>query len=164
MAQNLRVPYTYNEVDAYGDEILDVDDNPNPITLSNCPTDDNELVAKGCLYYWSAAIDSVGMFLKSLEDGPSVECGYGNQCSLPDPLQGICPTGWHLPTKAEKEALLKAAGYNKDYEGTKYILGRALAGDAADGDNWLGFSATQTGYTEAGDLAALENTVRYGII
>ena len=28
-------------------------------------------------------------------------CGDGKTCTLPERVQGICPDGWHLPTRSE---------------------------------------------------------------
>ena len=47
----------------------------------------------GRLYTWSAAIDSVKLATR--------DCGYGHECALPTYVQGICPEGWHLPSKNE---------------------------------------------------------------
>ena len=69
-------------------------------------------VAKNCdvagrLYTWAAAIDSVK--LANDVDNP-LNCGYGKTCTLPDTVYGICPPGWHLPSRAEWDALLTAVG------------------------------------------------------
>ncbi len=54
----------------------------------------------GRLYTWAAAVG------RSESD-----CGYGNTCSLPSGnIQGVCPSGWHLPSKAEWETLFNAVG------------------------------------------------------
>ena len=71
---------------------------------------DNEPVgcqAYGRLYLWSAAMDSAGV-LKN--DGKGKGCGYGAKCGVQGPVQGICPTGWHLPSKDEFETLLSNVG------------------------------------------------------
>ena len=81
----------------------------------NYPTDnsycyDNDPVncqAYGRLYLWSAAMDSAGV-LKN--DGKGKGCGYGAECGVQGPVQGICPTGWHLPSKDEFETLLSNVG------------------------------------------------------
>ena len=56
----------------------------------------------GRLYTWAAAIG------KS-ED----ECGYGHDCDLASAgsatfIQGVCPDGWHVPTRDEWKALIEA--------------------------------------------------------
>ena len=55
----------------------------------------------GRLYTWASAIDSVKLATDA--DNPQ-DCGYGKNCTLPARVQGICPTGWHLPSKSEWEA------------------------------------------------------------
>ena len=37
-------------------------------------------------------------------------CGYGLKCSPTGPVRGLCPAGWHLPSKAEWETLFAAVG------------------------------------------------------
>ncbi|WP_295067833.1 fibrobacter succinogenes major paralogous domain-containing protein [uncultured Fibrobacter sp.] len=59
----------------------------------------------GRLYTWAAAMDSVGT-LSTNGKG----CGYGITCSPTYPVRGICPEGWHLPTKADFETLFTAVG------------------------------------------------------
>ena len=54
----------------------------------------------GRLYSW---IDAVDM--------NESECGdTGYLCSAPEVTQGVCPLGWHLPTKTEFETLVLAVG------------------------------------------------------
>ena len=53
----------------------------------------------------AAAIDSVKFFTEK-----SLDCGYGKTCALPDTVQGICPSGWRLPRKADWETLFSAVG------------------------------------------------------
>ncbi len=69
-------------------------------------------VAKNCdvggrIYTWAAAIDSVKL---ATDAGNPQDCGYHKTCTLPAKVQGICPEGWHLPSKSEWEALLTAVG------------------------------------------------------
>ncbi|SHK77328.1 major paralogous domain-containing protein [Fibrobacter sp. UWH5] len=61
----------------------------------------------GRLYTWAAAIDSVA--LANDVDNPQT-CGYGKTCTLPTVVQGVCPSGWHLPTYGEWRTLLEAVG------------------------------------------------------
>jgi uncharacterized protein (TIGR02145 family) len=62
-------------------------------------------------------------------------------------VQGICPNGWHLPSKDEIDTLLNIASYGGEYEQMRFL---ALAGDTANGLNWLGFSSIATGIWNAG--------------
>ncbi len=59
----------------------------------------------GRLYTWAAAIDSAGTFTTNGKN-----CGYGRECTPTYPVRGICPEGWHLPTKTEFETLFAAVG------------------------------------------------------
>lgn len=61
----------------------------------------------GRLYTWAAAIDSVK--LATAADNPQ-DCGYGKTCSLSATVRGICPDGWHLPTKTEWVTLFDEVG------------------------------------------------------
>ena len=54
----------------------------------------------GRFYRWAAAVDK-----------PESECGYGNTCSLTSEIiQGVCPSGWHLPNNTEWETLFATVG------------------------------------------------------
>ena len=59
----------------------------------------------GRLYTWAAAMDSVGEWSTN-----GKECGYKSECSPTSPVRGVCPNGWHLPTKTEFETLFSAVG------------------------------------------------------
>ena len=73
---------------------------------SYCYKDSAKYCTKyGRLYTWAAAMDSVG---KWSTNGKG--CGYGKTCSPKYPVRGVCPEGWHLPTKAEFEMLFVAVG------------------------------------------------------
>ena len=61
----------------------------------------------GRLYTWAAAIDSVK--LATGIDNP-LDCGFDKNCPLPDTVYGICPPGWHLPSKDEWFSLFNAVG------------------------------------------------------
>lgn len=93
----------------------------------------------GRLYTWAAAIDSA-----RLNADKSLVCGYGIACALPDTVYGICPSGWHLPNKAEWEALFSAVG-GKSTAGTvlKSQMGWTKNGNGTDA---FGFSALPVGF------------------
>ena len=107
----------------------------------------------GRLYTWVAAIDSVTLATDA--DNPQ-DCGYGKNCTLPARVQGICPTGWHLPSKSEWEALFTVVstfggdnlksqtGWSRNANGTtdrfgftalpaglRYFLGNFSGGESA---------------------------------
>ncbi|MBO7511897.1 MAG: hypothetical protein J6T54_02845 [Fibrobacter sp.] len=56
----------------------------------------------GRLYLWSAAMDSAGKLFE-----PANGCGYGVYCSASGTIRGICPAGWHLPSREELDTLAK---------------------------------------------------------
>lgn len=96
----------------------------------------------GRLYLWSAAMDSAGIFST---DGEG--CGYGETCSVKDPVRGVCPAGWHLPSRGEWEILFASVG-GPDAAGTelKAVLEwSSQTGDLADG-NAYGFSTLHAGF------------------
>lgn len=73
---------------------------------SYCYSIDESYCAKyGRIYTWAAAMDSAGSWSAN-GDG----CGYNKTCSPTYPVRGVCPVGWHLPTKAEFETLFTAVG------------------------------------------------------
>ena len=91
----------------------------------------------GRLYTWAAAVG------KSEED-----CGNGKTCNLPSgDIRGVCPEGWHLPSKDEWETLITAVGgSSKAGTALKSQTGwYSQTGDAADRDAY-GFSALPAGY------------------
>ena len=96
----------------------------------------------GRLYTWAAAIDSVA--LANDADNPQT-CGYyGKTCTLPTVVQGVCPSGWHLPTYDEWQTLFKAVGGSS-------AAGKALKSGSGwysngNGTDTYGFSALPAGY------------------
>ena len=44
----------------------------------------------------------------------SSECAFGEPCALgADPIQGICPDGWHLPIHSEATKMTNYVGFKK---------------------------------------------------
>ena len=92
----------------------------------------------GRLYSWAAAMDSARTFSSNGKN-----CGYGKNCSPTYPVRGICPEGWHLPTKTEFEALFAEVGES--------IAGYVLKSNSGWDDDRNGtddflFSALPAGY------------------
>lgn len=68
---------------------------------SYCFNNEYSYCAKyGRLYTWATSMDSVGVYSN---DGKG--CGYSAECSPIYPVRGICPEGWHLPSKEEWEKI-----------------------------------------------------------
>lgn len=65
----------------------------------------------GMLYTWAAAIDSIGKYSSDGKD-----CGFQSSCKTDSTkkIRGICPEGWHLPSKADFEVLFSYVGNNTD--------------------------------------------------
>ena len=75
---------------------------------SRCLYNDSSYCDKyGQLYPWTVAIDSA-----LLDTIYNIKCGHKDwkNCSIPAKWKGICPNGWHLPTKAEWQQLVKDVG------------------------------------------------------
>ena len=89
---------------------------PSLIGRSTCYDDDpDNCNITGRMYSWVAAIDSVALATDA--ENPR-ECGPGKYCDL-DGIQGICPVGWHLPSRSEWETLIEAVG-------GKFVAGKVL--------------------------------------
>ena len=100
---------------------------PSMKKRSRCYVDNADSCAKyGRYYSWAAAMDSL-----------NTGCGYGKNCSPTYPVQGVCPNGWHLPTKAEYETLVEAV------DGRGNMLKSMNAGWPEASDDY-GFSVTPT--------------------
>lgn len=92
----------------------------------------------GRLYTWSAAMDSVGEWSVNGKG-----CGEGKECSPTYPVRGICPEGWHLPTKAEFETLFAAVGDSST--AGKMLKSTIGWEDDCNGTDDFGFSALPAG-------------------
>lgn len=79
MAENLKFDYKVNDA-SYGSQCSGNDE-------ANCEK-------QGRLYAWGAAMDSAGVFSN---DG--LGCGNNTACYPYKRVRGICPKGWHLPSK-----------------------------------------------------------------
>ena len=94
----------------------------------------------GRLYLWSAATDSAGIIMGNTANG----CGYKSvECALIGAMRGVCPQGWHLPSKEEFNALFESVD-------GRYGAGRKLKATSgwkenSNGDDTFGFSVLPTG-------------------
>ena len=79
--------------------------NLNYETENSYCTADSICAKVGRFYTWGAAMDSAG---KWSEGGKG--CGDDNTCMPSYPVRGVCPSGWHLPSKDELEILRTAVG------------------------------------------------------
>ena len=158
--------------------------------------DDVDTCAKyGRLYTWSAAIDSVYWTgfgeICGYDDDPCAESrniseglcpdGLHDLCNLPEKVQGICPSGWHVPSIKEWETLrfatigatpcaLQAKGFEEWKKATdEYGFSSIPAGFYLDGGiNGIGsyaifWGASESNSNRAGDfyLNASDVLVQY---
>jgi len=141
MAQNLNYAYTdvpYKRLDYTSDKRLDYTSD----STSWCYNDDANNCSKyGRLYTWAAAMDSVGTWSTNGKG-----CGYNKTCSPTYPVRGVCPEGWHLPTKVEFETLFTAVGGLS----TAGKVLRSTSGwynsNSGNGSDAFAFSALPAGY------------------
>ena len=104
----------------------------------------------GRLYTWSAAIDSVGIWATGGKG-----CGYGGTCTPTYPVRGICPKGWHLPSRSEWGNLFTAVGGSS-------TAGRMLKSTSGwknkgNGDDTYGFTALPAGCRTSDGSACLDS-------
>jgi len=132
MAENLNYAYTGVPFDYNGD---------TSDSTSWCFENDPANCAKyGRLYTWAAAVGRD-------ED----ECGYEHTCGLGSgDIRGACPKGWHLPSKAEWEALIVAVDGSiteYTYSNTAGTKLKSVTGwfDDGNGEDTFGFSALPAG-------------------
>ena len=113
----------------------------------------------GRLYTWATAMGK-----------DESTCGKGYECDLgTGDVQGVCPDGWHLPSKAELVALFAAVGgystAGKKLKGTTlWIAAYSITNEDA-----YGFSALPAGereyegnFMEAGEYAYFWSTTQDG--
>ncbi|MBN1925648.1 MAG: hypothetical protein JW798_07430 [Prolixibacteraceae bacterium] len=98
----------------------------------------------GVLYNWTAAMN-----------------GEASSAANPSGVQGVCPTGWHLPSDAEWTTLedyLIANGYN--YDGT--TTGNKIAKSLATATGW--FSSTNVGAVGNSDYTEKQNSTSFSAL
>jgi uncharacterized protein (TIGR02145 family) len=117
---------TYRAV-KIGDQVW-MAENLNFVTDNSwCYNDESDNCAKyGRLYTWAAAVGRD-------ED----ECGYEHTCGLGSgDIRGACPKGWHLPSKAEWEALIVAV----DGSITEYTYSNTAGSKLKSVTGWNAYS------------------------
>jgi len=102
-----------------------------------CYNDDStNCAAYGGLYQWAETVQYKNGATNSSSPNPAFS---GN-------VQGICPTGWHIPTQAEFQTLASSAAVNNNSNALKAI-GQGTGNGA--GTNTSGFSALLAGYRDS---------------
>ena len=129
MAENLN--YAYTGIPYIGSYTSDSTSWCYKDDPANCDT-------YGRLYTWASAMDSAGTWSTSGKG-----CGYGSTCTPAYPVRGVCPEGWHLPTKSEFETLFTAVGGIS----TAGTMLKSTSGwyNSGNGTDAYGFSALPAG-------------------
>ena len=95
----------------------------------------------GRLYTWATAMDSSATWSDNGKD-----CGYNVSYSPTYPVQGICPSGWHLPSEDEWSALLTAVGGRSN--AGKVLKSQYEWNEEGNGTDEFGFTALPAGYRD----------------
>ena len=145
---------TYRTV-KIGDQVW-MAENLNFVTDNSwCYNDDPANCAKyGRLYTWAAAMDSVGEWSTNGKG-----CGYGKECSATSPVRGVCPKGWHLPSRDEWEALFTAVG-GSSTAGSKLKSATGWS-SGGNGTDTFGFSSLPAGNRDSGGYYYYEGDYAY---
>ena len=113
---------------------------------SYCCNDFAEYCTKyGRLYTWMAAMDGTGTWTTNGKG-----CGYYKTCTPTYPVRGVCPEGWHLPSRAEFESLFNAVG------------GESVAAKMLKSTSGWNVRANSVSGTDAYSFSALAAGERYG--
>ena len=145
MAENLKVSRYPN-----GTHIPLVTDNTAWTNLGDNNTDDaycyiqnDPINTNGYLYTWAAAM------------GDNAISSNTN----PSDVQGVCPDGWHLPSKSEWEVLIAYLA-EQGYAGQESAVLKSLSGweDNQNGSNLVGFNALPSGYRDCENLGEYINS------
>ena len=70
-----------------------------------CFSHSGDCIKYGRYYTWASAMDSAGVWSS---DGKG--CGIKELCTPTLPVQGVCPSGWHLPSNYDWQVFLRAVG------------------------------------------------------
>ena len=72
----------------------------------------------------------------------SSDCAFGKSCNLgSDPIQGVCPEGWHIPTVSEAQSLVDLA----NFEAGPLMSAEGWLNDITPGEDVYGLSFMGTG-------------------
>lgn len=117
---------------------------PRPDTVGVCPHASRDSCSKyGRSYNWAEAVGAAPLYA-------------GTLLSPSSPLQGICPTGWHLPSWKEWDALARAFGSS----GVSAAM-RSIAGWGTPGTDRLGLRILPAGVFDASNLHDAGSTAAF---
>ena len=98
----------------------------------------------GRLYTWASAMDSAGTWSANGKG-----CGDNKTCSPTYPVRGVCPEGWHLPTRAEWNTLFTSVGGQST--AGKMLKSTSGWNGSGNGTDAFGFSALPAGFRDYND-------------
>lgn len=101
---------------------------------------DSNCVKYGQLYMWSDAMDSAATWSTNGRG-----CGNNKMCVPYGTVRGICPSGWHLPSKEEFETLFSAVG-DSITAAKKLKSTSGWNANAGNGTDDYGFSMLPAGF------------------
>ena len=113
---------------------------------SSCYNREVKCTKFGRFYTWAAAMDSVGIWGINGKG-----CGNKATCKPTYPVRGVCPSGWHIPSKAEFDRLVKFVG-GKTNGGKKlkstsgWHIYDDVRADGGNGSDDYGFNALSSGF------------------
>jgi uncharacterized protein (TIGR02145 family) len=120
------------------------DQTNNSVIEKYCYNDDpNNCATYGGLYQWAEAVQYQNGATNTTSPNPTFS---GN-------VQGICPTGWHLPTQTDFQTL--EATVNNDGNALKAI---GQGSGSGSGTNTSGFSALLGGYRQSNGVFSILGT------
>lgn len=169
MAENLNYAYLQNSItyNARGDI--------SEYSYDSTSFCHNNVVANckkfGRFYTWSAAMDSAEVFEKnSAGCGTYETAGPGssrpNTCKPQGNVRGVCPKGWHLPSKdeykellAEVDSIVDPEFLNRSYAG--YRLKSVCSWSEKNGNDAVGFNALPASSGKIGDIASFWSSTQY---
>lgn len=102
MAENLNYAYTGVPYKFVDNESKEYTSDSTSLCYNNDPSNCTKY---GRLYTWAAAMDSAGFWSVN-----GMGCGYYKICMPTYPVRGVCPEGWHMPSKDEWGELLNFVG------------------------------------------------------
>lgn len=97
---------------------------------SNCLGDTMRCLKFGRFYYWEDMIDIAGIYSEPLTWMDDWDLANGGVL-LKTPRRGICPEGWHIPTREEWFILFNTVD-RLAYEGIGWVLKSRTGWDRAD--------------------------------
>lgn len=86
-------------------ENLNLEYEGTSFAISLCDNDVDTCSKYGQMYYWPAVMDQDGFYSDSTKG-----CSHDKVCNPSTPVSGICPKGWHVPSRKEVEDLINAVG------------------------------------------------------